>query len=159
MKNGINKKRIIFYNSWMVVSIVCFFALASCDKESTTIADQQNIFKDFKTEMRVTNWCDGYPMPIPPVIASSPLPYIVDDTCCCFTLQFSPVYTLNATWQIIGVDNDSTYAKYNVGCHELTGDFDSYQVSTCINTRATHITVTLIYPGITYCTMLELPCK
>jgi hypothetical protein len=142
---------------FLVLSLAAIVMWTSCQKDQATNDDLNNI----KTELRVTDWCDGTPMAIPPTVKPNST-YFVDDTCCCFTLQFSPVYLLGYKWQIIGVDNDRTYAKYNGACGELTGNFDNYEVMTCINTRATHITVTLFYPWLplhAYCTMLPLPCK
>jgi hypothetical protein len=109
----------------------------SCQKDQAKNCDLNNI----KTELRVTDWCDGSPMPIPPVVTSAS---IVDDTCCCFTLQFSPVYTSGVPWQVMGVDNDSTFANFD-HCGEKIGTLpSSNKIATCITMRATHITVSLL---------------
>ena len=158
MKNNIKPQNQLFSNGLSFVAIMCFLALASCQKESDTLNDQNNIFNDIKTEMRITNWCDGLPMPNPPIVVKHE---IIDDTCCCFTLEFSSIYP-TTWWQIIGVDDDRTWAEY-YGCGLLSEVLDSNnQAKTCITTRATHITVTLLYPGSPgggYCTMIELPCR
>lgn len=146
-----------FLSSSLVSVVFGMLFISSCQKETTTIDYINNI----KTELRIPNWCDGTPMPIPPNFIEY-LPYIENDTCCCFKLGFSPIYLLNYNWQIIGVDCDSTYATYNGACGEITGKLETYEVETCINTRATHITVTLFYPWLpnhAYCTMIPLPCK
>ncbi len=157
MKTHIKIQNYHFLFLSLVAVLIVMFLITSCQKDQATNDKLNNI----KTELRVTDWCDGTPMPIPPVIVP-PLPYIVDDSCCCFTLQFSPLYTWNVPWQVIGVDNDMTYANID-HCGDKTGTLLSdYKITTCITTRATHITVSLLYPWIPgggYCTMLPLPCK
>jgi len=126
----------------------------SCVKETSLTNNSASI-----VESRASFGCDGAPM-APPKILDDPSPYI-ENGACCFTLKFSPSYTLGLSYQIIGLDSaGNSLALMPYGYCVGTLSNSDYTVSCCITTIAASITISLNPSGPNpTCVEIPLPCK